>query len=73
MKYDGMKLLKTGETKYFINYKDEFEKPYIKGEIVDFYDSKIQKQINLNRGDSYDKSTNDSFCKHNRNSDRWMD
>ena len=52
MKYDGMKLLKTGETKYFINYKDEFEKPYIKGEIVDFYDSKIQKQINLNRGDS---------------------
>lgn len=68
MKYDGMKLLKTGETKYFINYKDEFEKPYIKGEIVDFYDSKIQKQINLNRGDSYDKSTNDGFFKHNRNS-----
>jgi hypothetical protein len=27
----------------------------------------------LNRGDSYDKSTNDGFFKHNRNSGRWMD
>ena len=73
MKYDGMKLLKTGETKYFINYKDEFEKPYIKGEIVNFYDSKNTETNKFDRGDSYDKSTNDSFFKYNWNSGRRVD